>query len=31
MCCSPERAGLEVEFSDFSVTPPIEKALHDPT
>jgi regulation of enolase protein 1 (concanavalin A-like superfamily) len=21
MCCSPERAGLEVRFSDFAVTP----------
>jgi regulation of enolase protein 1 (concanavalin A-like superfamily) len=31
MCCSPERAGLEVAFSDFTVTPPIAKALHDLT
>src|SRR5688500_13196621 len=31
MCCSPERAGLEVAFSDFAVTPPIGKALHDLT
>jgi regulation of enolase protein 1 (concanavalin A-like superfamily) len=29
MCCTPERAGLEVEFSDFSVTPPLGKDLHD--
>jgi regulation of enolase protein 1 (concanavalin A-like superfamily) len=31
MCCSPERAGLEVAFSDFAVTPPVGKALHDLT
>ena len=31
MCCSPERAGLEVAFSDFTVIPPIGKALHDLT
>ena len=31
MCCSPERAGLDVAFSDFRVTPPIAKALHDLT
>ena len=31
MCCTPERAGLEVLFSDFSVTPPSGKALHDLT
>jgi regulation of enolase protein 1 (concanavalin A-like superfamily) len=29
MCCTPERRGLEVLFSDFSVTPPTEKPLHD--
>jgi regulation of enolase protein 1 (concanavalin A-like superfamily) len=29
MCCSPERAGLEVLFSEFTVTPPTDKALHD--
>lgn len=29
MCCTPERSGLEVEFSDFKVTPPLGKALHD--
>jgi len=31
MCCSPERGGLDIAFSDFSVTPPIDKALHDLT
>ena len=29
MCCTPERAGLAVTFSDFSVTPPMVKDLHD--
>jgi regulation of enolase protein 1 (concanavalin A-like superfamily) len=29
MCCTPERAGLEVEFSDFEVTSPLGKELHD--
>ena len=29
MCCTPQRAGLEVAFSDFSVTAPAGKALHD--
>ena len=29
ICCTPERAGLQVQFSDFSVTPPAGKALHD--
>ena len=29
MCCTPERAGLEVEFSAFGVMPPLGKALHD--
>lgn len=29
MCCTPERAGLSVEFSDFEVTPALEKDLHD--
>ena len=28
MCCTPERAGLEVLFSEFTVTPPARKALH---
>jgi uncharacterized protein len=31
MCSSPERAGLEVEFSDFYVGPPNGKDLHDLT
>jgi regulation of enolase protein 1 (concanavalin A-like superfamily) len=31
MCCTPERAGLKVVFSDFNVTPPTDKALHDLT
>jgi regulation of enolase protein 1 (concanavalin A-like superfamily) len=29
MCCTPERAGLEVGFSDFSIGPPNGKNLHD--
>jgi regulation of enolase protein 1 (concanavalin A-like superfamily) len=29
MCCTPERAGLKVVFSDFILTPPTGKALHD--
>ena len=29
MCCTPERGGLEVLFSDFTVTPPAGRALHD--
>ena len=29
MCCTPERAGLEVVFSDFTVGPPSAKDLHD--
>jgi regulation of enolase protein 1 (concanavalin A-like superfamily) len=29
MCCTPERAGLKVVFSDFTVTPPVGKGLHD--
>lgn len=29
MCCTPERAGLAVEFSDLTLTPPLDKALHD--
>ena len=29
MCCTPERAGLEVLFSDFMVAPPSGRALHD--
>ena len=29
MCCTPERAGLAVAFSEFRVTPPTAKDLHD--
>jgi regulation of enolase protein 1 (concanavalin A-like superfamily) len=29
MCCTPERAGLTVVFSDFRVTGPTQKDLHD--
>ena len=29
MCCTPERAGLVVEFSDFTVAAPTTKDLHD--
>jgi regulation of enolase protein 1 (concanavalin A-like superfamily) len=29
MCCTPERAGLKVMFSDFQVTAPLGKDLHD--
>jgi regulation of enolase protein 1 (concanavalin A-like superfamily) len=29
MCCTPERAGLEVDFSAFQVAPPLGKDLHD--
>lgn len=31
MCCTPEREGLEVQFSEFRVEPPLGKALHDLT
>lgn len=31
MCCTPERAGLAVTFSDFSIGPPSLKPLHDLT
>ena len=31
MCCTPERAGLEVTFLDFRVGPPLVKGLHDLT
>ena len=30
MCCSPEREGLEVEFRDFRILPPIPRQLHEP-
>jgi uncharacterized protein len=29
MCCSPERGGLSVRFSDFHIGPPVAKDLHD--
>ena len=29
MCCTPERAGLEVEFSDFQLGPALATELHD--
>jgi regulation of enolase protein 1 (concanavalin A-like superfamily) len=29
MCCTPERAGLEVEFSEFYAGPPSGRGLHD--
>jgi uncharacterized protein len=29
MCCSPEREGFEVTFSDFVIGPPISRQLHD--
>ena len=29
MCCTPERAGLRVRFSDFRLTAPLGKDLHD--
>ncbi|PHV30532.1 DUF1349 domain-containing protein [Janthinobacterium rivuli] len=31
MCCTPERAGLEVVFSRFSTGPALQKDLHDLT
>jgi regulation of enolase protein 1 (concanavalin A-like superfamily) len=29
MCCSPEREGFEVEFSDFRISEPISTGLHE--
>jgi regulation of enolase protein 1 (concanavalin A-like superfamily) len=29
MCCTPERAGLKVRFSEFRLTAPADKDLHD--
>jgi uncharacterized protein len=29
MCCTPERSGLDVRFSDFRIGPPVVKDLHD--
>lgn len=31
MCCTPERAGLHVTFSDWALTATLDKALHDLT
>lgn len=31
MCCTPERSGLVVRFSELSVSAPLGKALHDLT
>lgn len=31
MCCTPERAGLKVQFSEWSLGAPLGKALHDLT
>ncbi|HEX8537710.1 MAG TPA: DUF1349 domain-containing protein [Cystobacter sp.] len=31
MCCTPQRAGLSVRFSEFRLTPPLGKDLHDLT
>jgi hypothetical protein len=28
MCCSPQRAGFELEFSDFAIGPAIARGLH---
>jgi regulation of enolase protein 1 (concanavalin A-like superfamily) len=28
MCCSPERAGLEVRFTEFRIGDPIPRDLH---
>jgi regulation of enolase protein 1 (concanavalin A-like superfamily) len=29
MCCTPERSGLRVRFSDFRLSAPLERELHD--
>ncbi|MBJ3816824.1 DUF1349 domain-containing protein [Shimwellia pseudoproteus] len=29
MCCTPEREGLKIRFSEFRLTKPLGKALHD--
>ncbi|MGX8010541.1 DUF1349 domain-containing protein [Mesorhizobium sp. ORM8.1] len=29
MCCSPQREGFDVTFTDFTVGPPISRELHD--
>ena len=31
MCCTPERAGLTVRFSEFRIGPPSDRDLHDLT
>lgn len=31
MCCTPEREGLKVRFSDWQLTPPLNRPLHDLT
>jgi regulation of enolase protein 1 (concanavalin A-like superfamily) len=31
MCCTPERAGLQVTFSDWTLAPHLGKDLHDLT
>ncbi len=30
ICCSPERAGFEVQFLDFDISPATTRHLHDP-
>ncbi|CAN5920796.1 DUF1349 domain-containing protein [soil metagenome] len=29
MCCTPEREGLKVQFSDWRLGPPLDRELHD--
>ena len=29
MACTPERSGLKIRFSDFQITAPLGKDLHD--
>ncbi|VVT48250.1 FIG00732406: hypothetical protein [Kosakonia radicincitans] len=29
MCCTPERSGLAVSFTEMALTPLLEKDLHD--
>jgi regulation of enolase protein 1 (concanavalin A-like superfamily) len=31
MCCTPEREGLQVMFSEFDIGPPLRKDIHDLT
>ncbi|ATA21307.1 hypothetical protein AWC35_19280 [Gibbsiella quercinecans] len=28
-CCTPERSGLSVDFFNITLTPPVDKMLHD--